>query len=68
MSDEVDIANDIAEIHLQELIAKAKVPMATGYAGECDDCGDFTPRLVDGLCSPCRDFNARTRRDRNIFK
>jgi len=29
--------------------------MPEGSAGDCDTCGSWSGRLVDGMCSPCRD-------------
>lgn len=28
----------------------------TGTPGECDWCNSWSGRIVDGLCSPCRDM------------
>jgi RNA polymerase-binding transcription factor DksA len=29
--------------------------MPVGTPGECIKCGEHMPRLVDGICCPCRD-------------
>ena len=58
MSDEIDVAQD-QEMHardnyLQHVRRKAaEIPV--GVAGECDYCGEWSGRLVDGVCAPCRD-------------
>jgi len=30
-----------------------------GNPGDCDGCGEWSGRLVDGYCAPCRDKYAR---------
>lgn len=62
MADIIDDANAIAEEHLKRHLQAALVPVAAGEPGECDDCGDGHPRLVNGLCAPCRDAEARRQR------
>jgi hypothetical protein len=62
--DEVDRAQRQTEADLEAAIAAARgVPLAEGKAGDCDLCGEFSSRLVDGVCAPCRDWQAtRSRR------
>ena len=57
MADEVDNANEIAEFKREHAIAeiRAKAQLPAGVAGECDLCGEHSPRLVKGACAPCRD-------------
>lgn len=56
--DETDYANDLA-MHTTELAIReqrekaARIP--AGKPGECDFCGKWSGRLVDGACAPCRD-------------
>lgn len=58
MSDDVDNANDHIE---REEAAALKAVQANrdaqpvGVPGECDLCGEWMLRLVDGACAPCRD-------------
>jgi hypothetical protein len=59
MSDIVDLASDVAQRQLDRAIAAARVPIAAGVAGECDDCSRQSPRLVGGRCAPCRDAGRR---------
>ena len=40
-----------AEIDKIRLNAKLK----PGYAGDCDMCGEWSSRLINGACAPCRD-------------
>lgn len=57
--DEVDRAQLHSERELEAAIAAARgVAMPEGVHGECDLCGEWTSRLVDGLCAPCRDWRA----------
>ena len=46
---EVQEAADIAEIRRKA----AQIPK--GVPGICDLCGEDMPRLVGGVCEPCRD-------------
>lgn len=55
MADEADITGDRMEVELAELIEMARKPLAPGVPGECDTCGEWSGRLVRGMCAPCRD-------------
>lgn len=59
MADEVDLANDRIEreisARLRDHHAKAQAGMQKGFPGECELCGEWSRRLVDGACAPCRD-------------
>ena len=44
--------------HLKEAMRKA-AEIPKGTAGECSSCGEFSMRLVDETCSPCRDKFAK---------
>lgn len=64
MADEADRANEQSEVWLNAALhAATSIPMVPGVPGECERCGDDMPRLVGGLCAPCRDgrnkFGAR---------
>lgn len=56
--DEVDITQERAEAaleaHLANLRRQAQA-MPEGKPGECDLCGEWSGRLVKGVCAPCRD-------------
>lgn len=43
----------IKQIEIDRIRAKAK--LKPGYAGDCDLCGEWSGRLIDGACAPCRD-------------
>lgn len=56
--DIADEAGNIIEIEQQRqeaAIRNAATTMPKGTPGECYECGDYNPRLVEGVCSPCRD-------------
>ncbi|RSV20561.1 hypothetical protein CA236_01305 [Sphingomonas sp. ABOLG] len=55
MSDIVDYAAEITDEHIALGIALARVPIAAGQPGECEDCGEYMPRIVNGQCGFCRD-------------
>ena len=55
MADVADLANDFAEAHRERSIRAARQPIPVGAPGNCDQCGNDSPRLVGGLCAPCRD-------------
>lgn len=55
MADDIDYANELAEIERQNLIRKARVEIPAGVPGECKECGEHSARLVGGRCAPCRD-------------
>lgn len=55
MTDIIDFAWQLADEHAAAAIAAARVPIAPGQPGDCEDCGEYMPRLVDGQCGFCRD-------------
>jgi hypothetical protein len=56
MADEADRAAELTAFFLKASIhAAISIPFIPGEPGECDRCGDDMPRLVGGLCAPCRD-------------
>lgn len=36
-------------------ISKEANAMPKGFAGECDYCGNYSKRIVNNACAPCRD-------------
>lgn len=58
MSDIVDMASGIEAEILASRLARIDPVIPAGVAGECEDCGEQMPRLVDGRCGFCR--NGRT--------
>jgi hypothetical protein len=62
MADPVDIAQTGIEITRDIGLSRIRQrvsEMPVGEAGECGTCGEYTKRLVTGICAPCRDFLAR---------
>ena len=55
MADEADQANDHAHIINEHHVRAARAELPPGEPGECEVCGDHSPRLVRGVCAPCRD-------------
>jgi len=57
MSDEFDQASDMEQTTRDRAIAaiRRQPTMPAGYPGDCDLCGEYSQRLVDGACAPCRD-------------
>jgi hypothetical protein len=54
--DDVDEATERNQRRIDEGIARARAkPLAPGYEGDCDLCGEHSKRLVLGACAPCRD-------------
>lgn len=58
MADSIDDATAMQEAHLghslrSTLAAAAAIP--AGVPGECEVCGDDSPRLVRGHCARCRE-------------
>ncbi len=59
MADQIDQANELNEQHLERSLRAARQPIPVGAPGECENCGDDSPRLVRGWCAPCRDGRPR---------
>ena len=55
MADEIDIANEYQETLLQASLSRiGSSELRHDGVGDCDSCGEWTSRLVDGECIPCR--------------
>jgi hypothetical protein len=55
MADDVDHATDLADQHLEHSLRAARAAVPVGEPGECEQCGEDMPRLVNGRCGYCRD-------------
>ena len=58
MADEIDLACEHEQMDNNLCVAAAREAAAripVGEAGECDLCGEYAGRLVNGACAPCRD-------------
>lgn len=58
MADEADRAEyfieSVIDDHVKEAMRKASdIPI--GNPGDCDGCGEYFSRLVNGMCGFCRD-------------
>jgi RNA polymerase-binding transcription factor DksA len=65
MPDIIDIANEYAAIEAESSLAAVRRAVAAipeGEPGECEDCGEESPRLVERLCARCRDRINETQR------
>lgn len=56
MADEIDLAQERAELHRQAAFDNRPSPvMPAGVPGDCEYCGEWFSRLVGGACGFCRD-------------
>jgi hypothetical protein len=55
MADTVDDANDRAQFDTDLAISAARREIPPGKPGDCDLCGEWSGRLIGGVCAPCRD-------------
>lgn len=55
MADPVDFATDLVAENLEKSISAARAAVPAGEPGECHECGEDMPRLVEGRCGFCRD-------------
>jgi len=58
VTDEVDMANDRVEAERERVVAALRAQAAripASKPGDCDLCGEWSGRLVNGVCAPCRD-------------
>lgn len=62
MADAADRAQQTTDLITNNQINNARADIAPGKPGECDDCGEWTGRLIEGICAPCRDMNELRRK------
>ena len=57
MADDIDRAQERDQIIREDALEeqRRKGDMPAGAPGECERCGYDKPRLVNGVCAPCRD-------------
>lgn len=56
MADDIDKAQEYEELYRANALAnRPKFEMQKGKPGDCDLCGEYFSRLVDGACGHCRD-------------
>lgn len=58
MADEADLSEEQSAVHLENTLRNISLKAAAipkGEPGECEKCGEESPRLVRGVCARCRD-------------
>lgn len=58
MADIADSADEVIEIGIADKLAANKKLVQSipqGCAGNCEWCGEYFTRIVDGACGRCRD-------------
>lgn len=64
MSDDMDNANAMMDKQLDDVMARRRpFTLDAGKPGECDFCGEWFGRIVDGACVPCRDKHERRQKN-----
>ena len=53
--DQADEAQDKIDQAIEDAIRKTRAEIPPGYPGECELCGEWSGRLIHGVCAPCRD-------------
>lgn len=59
MADDIDRANDKAMAMQESAESEVRYQAQhtpVGEPGDCDLCGEWSGRLVDGACASCRDL------------
>lgn len=67
MSDDVDITTDrliVMEADGIKAVQRKAQNIPKGEPGDCDECGEYFARLVDGYCGYCRDRRVGLKRNR----
>ena len=60
MADEVDRQlerDEMLETAQLKRIREQAAQIPVGVSGDCDLCGEWSGRLVNGACAPCRDLH-----------
>jgi len=58
MADEIDLAQEREQIATNSAVDDVRAKAAAielGKPGDCDLCGEWSARLIRGVCAPCRD-------------
>mgnify|MGYP001246026120 CR=1 FL=1 len=55
LADEAGATIEMFQQQQERRIRNAAAGIPKGVAGDCAECGDYNQRLVEGVCSPCRD-------------
>ena len=62
LTDPLDFAADLSQKLADDEIGRirrAAAEIPAGSQGDCEDCGYWSSRLIDGTCAPCRDRQER---------
>lgn len=54
MADDADLAQELAELE-ERLNPRKPYVLPEGKPGDCEFCGEWSGRLIEGTCAPCRD-------------
>lgn len=57
MADEIDRTQDRIEAEMDRLLPPRGYEIPPGAPGDCELCGEWSGRLIDGVCPPCRDLH-----------
>lgn len=58
MADEIDVSSERIQHETDRAvdnIRQAAAELPPGEPGDCDLCGEWSGRLIRGVCAPCRD-------------
>lgn len=58
MPDDLDMAAD-QYLYIDAMLHSFRYTLPVGSPGECDECGEYSPRLLGGRCAVCRDGGKR---------
>lgn len=53
--DDIDLTDVREQQMLDFAIREASREIPPGVAGDCDLCGEYSGRLIEGACAPCRE-------------
>lgn len=54
-ADRASLDEDMQEEAKARKRAQERYELPSGDPGECDMCGEWSGRLIKGVCAPCRD-------------
>lgn len=55
MADDIDRAATITQELTELAIRNTASDIAPGVPGDCETCGEYSTRLIQAMCAPCRD-------------
>lgn len=56
VADEAGYIIDMLQQQREAEIRRQAAAIPVGAPGDCAECGGESPRLVHGICAPCRDL------------